>query len=88
MTEIVSIPTGVDFSAQINSSSPEDLPVIYTSKGNIPLDAMRYETEWVSETAYIMFSERWFLDDELVKSNSHCYGTNPLGEMTSSQQTF
>ena len=88
MTEIISMPTGADFSVQINSSSPDDLPAIFTSKGNIPLDAMRYETEWISEPAYLMFCERWFLDEELVKSNSHCYGHNPLGGMTSSQQSF
>ena len=88
MTEIVSIPTGVDFSAQINLTSSEDLPVMFTAKGNIPLDAMRYETEWTADIHYVMFSERWFLDEELVKSNSHCYGANPLVSETSVQQSF
>jgi len=88
MTEIVSIPTGVDFSAQINLASPDDLPVIFTALGNIPLDAMRYETEWSADIHYILFNERWFLDDVLVKSNSHCYGANPLVGETSAQQSF
>jgi hypothetical protein len=88
MIEIITTPSDTDFSTQINSAKPDDCPLIFTSKGNIPSDAMRYETEWITDTKYIMFCERWFLDDELVKSNSHCYGTNPLGEMTSSQQTF
>lgn len=88
MTEIVSIPTGVDFSTYLNSASPEDLPLLFTSKGNIPHDALRYETEWTTDIHYIMFSERWFLDDELVKSNSHCFGANPLVGESSIQQSF
>lgn len=88
MIEIVSQPTGVDFSAQINASLPSDLPMIFTSKGNIPCEALRYETEWVTDPQYIIFCERWFLVDELVKSNSHVYGHNPIDGMQSVQQSF
>jgi len=88
MIEIVSQPTGVDFSAQINASLPTDLPMLFTSMGNIPCDALRYETEWVTDPKYIIFCERWFLVDELVKSNSHVYGHNPIDGIQSVQQSF
>lgn len=77
-----------DYSAQIASASPDDLPLIMTTKGNLPEVALRYENSWVAETTYIMFNEQWFLGDELVKSNSHCYTANPLGQATSEQTTF
>lgn len=86
--EIVSLPSDVDYTSQIQSASPTDLPLIMTSKGNIPVDALRYETEWVTESHYIMFSERWYLGEELVKSNSHAYTSNPLGQIGSEQQSF
>lgn len=87
-TEIISLPTDVDFSTQINSALPTDLPMIFTTKGNIPLDAMRYETEWVSDPKYIMFCERWLLNDEVVKSNSHVYGHNPVDALGTIQQSI
>jgi hypothetical protein len=88
MPEIISQPKDVDFSAQINSASSDDLPLLFTSKGNIPVDALRYETEWITDPKYIMFCEKWFLIDELVKSNSHVYGHNPADGIGSSQQSF
>lgn len=88
MIEIISTPTGTDFSEQINAASPSDSPLIFTAKGNIPADAMRYETEWIADPQYIMFCERWFLSDELVKSNSHVYGHNPVEAMGIEQQSL
>ena len=87
-TEIISIPTDVDFSEQINSALSTDLPLLFTTKGNIPHDALRYETEWISDPRYIMFCERWYLNDEMVKSNSHVYGANPTDAIGTTQQSL
>lgn len=88
MIEIITTPSGTDFSTQINSAKSDDCPLTFTSKGNIPSDAMRYETEWIADTKYIMFCERWFLSDELVKSNSHVYGHNPVDALGIEQQSL
>ena len=48
-------------------------PLIYTSKGNVPIACLRYEHEWVDGHEVLMFHERWFLGDELVKNNMHGY---------------
>jgi hypothetical protein len=65
-----------------------EIPLIYTSKGNIPVDSLKYETKWTVTSEYIMFNEAWYLEDELVKSNSHAYGANPLGQLSSDTGTF
>ena len=88
MTQIVSMPSDVDYSAEIAAASPNDLPLIMTTLGNIPVEALRYETEWINDPAYFMFCERWFLGDELVKSNSHAYASNPISAVGADQQTF
>ena len=78
----------IDYTDLIARATPEDLPLIATSKGNLPVDALRYENSWIAEPTYIMFTEQWFLGEELVKSNSHCYTANPLGQASTEHQTF
>ena len=48
-------------------------PLIYTSKGNLPIDDLRYETEWTVNDDYIKFVERHYLGDEVVKESAHVY---------------
>lgn len=77
-----------DYKTLISQANPNDLPLIATSKGNLPVDALEYITEWVTETTYIMFNEKWLLDGEVVKSNSHTYTHNPFGAIGSETATF
>lgn len=78
----------IDYSDAIANANPTDAPLIYTSKGNIPEAALTYKTEWIVESAYILFGEKWFLGDELVKSNAHTYTNNPFGQLGVEQSTF
>lgn len=49
-------------------------PLIFTTKGNIPLGDLRYEVSWdVQWPAYIKFTERHYLGDEVVKESAHVY---------------
>jgi hypothetical protein len=48
-----------------------EIPLIWTSKGNLPVDSLRYEHGWSDTEDYTAFEERWFLGDELVKNNRH-----------------
>lgn len=46
-------------------------PLIYTSKGNLPVASLRYEHRWEATDTYIKFVERYFLQEEVVKESAH-----------------
>lgn len=46
-------------------------PLIYTTKGNIPIAGLRHETEWRISDANIIFVERYWLGGEVVKESTH-----------------
>ncbi len=50
-------------------------PLIYTKNGNVPMDSVRYEHEWVDGESVLMLHERWYDIEtgELVKNNMHGY---------------
>jgi hypothetical protein len=50
-----------------------DDPLIYTSKGNLPLASLRYETAWHDTPEYVKFVERHWLGDEVVRESAHVY---------------
>jgi len=49
-----------------------DEPLIWTSKGNLPISALTYQTAWDVQPSYIKFVER-YLDatGEVVKESAH-----------------
>jgi hypothetical protein len=50
------------------------VPLIWTSKGNLPVESLRYVHGWSETETYISFEERWYAEDgELVKNNTHVY---------------
>ena len=58
-------------------------PLIWTSKGNLPLLTLTYQTAWDVQPSYIKFVER-YLDTagEVVKESAHVYdrlGVSGLG---------
>lgn len=48
-------------------------PLIYTSKGNLPVASLTYETAWEVLPSYIKFVERYRLGEEVVKESAHVY---------------
>ena len=52
-----------------------DKPLIYTKNGNVPIDSLRYEHEWIDGPEVLVFHERWFDIEtgELMKNNMHGY---------------
>jgi hypothetical protein len=46
-------------------------PLIFTTKGNLPVASLRHEVEWRVGEDQIVFLETYFLGDELVKQNAH-----------------
>jgi hypothetical protein len=55
-----------------------ETPLIFTSKGNVPIDSLRYEHEWIDSPEMLIFHERWFDGSELVKNNAHAYAKQAL----------
>ena len=46
-------------------------PLIFTSKGNIPMTGLRHDVEWRIDDERVVFVERYFLGDEVVKESTH-----------------
>jgi hypothetical protein len=46
-------------------------PLIYTTKGNIPVNGLEHKVEWRVEPAQIVFTETYLLNGEVVKQSSH-----------------
>lgn len=48
-----------------------DEPLIWTTKGNLPVSQLRYETAWHDGADHVAFRERYYLGDEVVKESVH-----------------
>ena len=52
----------------------DDVPLIWTSKGNVPIDSLKYEVRWDIQPTYYKFVERWIdASGEVVKEGAHVY---------------
>lgn len=50
-----------------------DEPLIWTSKGNLPMASLSYSHAWEETPEYLKFSETYKLGDEVVKQSAHVY---------------
>lgn len=48
-----------------------DEPLIYTIKGNLPIDSLEYSTDWEVTDDYTRFKEIYKLNGEVVRESSH-----------------
>lgn len=48
-----------------------DEPLIYTTKGNLPIASLEYSHKWEDEPGYLKFIETYTLDGEVVKQSAH-----------------
>lgn len=49
----------------------DDIPLIYTSKGNLPISSLEYSHQWLEDQDTIVFVEEYKLNGEVVKRNAH-----------------
>ena len=49
----------------------QDEPLIYTSKGNLPIASLTYRHEWLEDDVAITFVEEYSLNVEIVKESAH-----------------
>lgn len=65
-----------------------DQPLIYTTKGNLPIADLVYRTEWQDSDDTIVFIEEYLLGEEIVKRSVHGYlkkgmlGQAAIGDLT------
>lgn len=62
-------------------------PLIYTVKGNLPVEDLRYHHEWQEDDSAITLVEEYYLGDELVRRNVHARLKKGLPFLLK-QQTF
>jgi hypothetical protein len=48
-----------------------DTPLIWTKHGNLPLANLTHAVEWTVSPEQIIFTEKYFQGEELVKQSSH-----------------
>ena len=48
-----------------------EVPLIYTTKGNLPIDTLEYSHAWEETPDYVKFIEMYRLDGEVVKQSAH-----------------
>ena len=53
-------------------------PLIWTSKGNVPLASLTYKHQWIDNPGEIVLLEQWFDGEELVKNHVHMLATKQL----------
>lgn len=53
-------------------------PLIYTTKGNLPIAQLAYSHRWEDTPDYIKFIETYKLADEVVRESVHVMGKKSL----------
>jgi hypothetical protein len=53
--------------------SNTDEPLIYTTKGNLPIKDLNYSHSWEDADTYMKFIETYTLDGEVVKQSAHVF---------------
>lgn len=51
-----------------------DTPLIYTTKGNLPVEGLRVVFAWEHTESFLHFHETYYQGDELVRKSTHVYG--------------
>lgn len=64
-----------------------DEPLIYTTKGNVPIASLKYRHEWQEDDNGIYLIEEYTLDGEIVKKNVHARLKQGIPSLLK-QQTF
>lgn len=50
-----------------------EIPLIWTTKGNIPVESLAYSSEWFISDEEIKLVETHRLGDEIVRQSAHIY---------------
>ena len=56
-----------------------EVPLIYTSRGNMPEADLRLEPEWTDSNDFTKLTLRYYFGDEIVKESAHVLSKRGLG---------
>jgi hypothetical protein len=60
----------------------DETPLIFTSKGNVPLDSVQQSVEWTITDDYIVFAEQYTdATGEVVKRSAHVYSRKGVSDL-------
>jgi len=48
-----------------------ETPLIWTTKGNLPVESLEYSAQWYETSDFIKLVETYVLEGEVVKQNAH-----------------
>ncbi|HON93650.1 MAG TPA: hypothetical protein PKZ07_18925 [Sedimentisphaerales bacterium] len=51
--------------------SNKEVPLIWTTKGNVPVDSLEYWAGWEVTENFVKFREQYRLEGEIVRENAH-----------------
>jgi hypothetical protein len=54
-----------------------EVPLVYTSKGNLPASALAYDVRWEETEEYVKCIETYTLADEVVRQSAHVLSRQP-----------
>ena len=66
---------------------PNETPMIWTSKGNLPIDILEYRTEWIEDPTKITMVEIYEHRGDVVRRSVHVYDRKGLC-ISADQVTF
>ena len=64
----------------------DEEPLIWTSKGNLPLAVLKHETRWEQTDTYVKFIETHRFGDEVVREAAHVLMLQPLISMAETEE--
>lgn len=64
-----------------------EIPLIWTTKGNLPESDLRFEHVWEDTEEYTLVKLNYYLSEELVKSSTHVY-SKKMPEMFGETQSL
>jgi len=66
----------------------KETPLIWTERGNLPLEALQYDARWEVTDDYIKFIEVYRSDGEVVRESAHVLSLKGYGTMMSDTANF
>lgn len=63
-----------------------EVPMIWTSKGNLPIEQLKYVTAWDEDENNVRFREAYFFNGEMVRESAHVYSKSGLPPLFGEQQ--
>lgn len=65
-----------------------DEPIIWTTRGNLPVSQLTYNVRWENTPEYVKLVETYSLNGEVVRESAHALAKESQLQMTGQQAIF